>query len=87
MYVCCGKIHECFHANWLRYPNVRQYYKYNEIICFKKEVDLHQLIKKSQISNMTIYIAKILVFQWYLSSENMNSFGYSATQHPLRILR
>lgn len=47
----------------------------------KKKVDLHQLIKKSQISNMTIYIAKILVFQWYLSSENMNSFGYSHSTH------
>lgn len=52
----------------------------------KRKVDLHQLIKKSQISKllqgsllliMIIYIAKILVFQWYLSSENMNSFGYS----------
>lgn len=48
----------------------------------KRKVDLHQLIKKSQISKlsqgslllmMIIYIAKILVFQWYLSSENMTS--------------
>ena len=56
----------------------------------KKKVDLHQLIKRSPISKllqgsllliMTIYIAKILVFQWYLSSENMNSFGYSHSTH------
>ena len=61
----------------------------------KRKVDLHQLIKKSQISKllqgsllliMIIYIAKILVFQWYLSSENMNSFGYSHSTH-FRILR